>query len=92
MQAPGGAPAACTGPGSARLGGVTTESWSIRHFSQANPEGPEHGDVPRLLRLVADSIEELGEVEVQDVTFHTEINEDGPWHSMTVYFHRPDDE
>jgi hypothetical protein len=71
---------------------VTTESWSIRHFSQGNAEGPEQGDVPRLLRRVADSIEALGEVEVQDLAFHTEITADGPWHSITVYFHRPEDE
>jgi hypothetical protein len=34
----------------------------------------------------------LGPVEVQDLTFHTEITAEGPWHSMIVYFHRPDDE
>jgi hypothetical protein len=67
--------------------GMVTESWSIRHFSQSNPEGAEQGDVPRLLRRVADSIEALGPVEVQDVTFQTEITAEGPWHSMTVYFH-----
>ena len=67
-----------------------TESWAVRHFSQANPRGPGQDDVPALLRRVADSIERLGPVEVQDVTFGTEVTEDGPWYSLTVYFHEQD--
>jgi uncharacterized protein involved in high-affinity Fe2+ transport len=70
---------------------MATQSWSIRHFSQANPKGGGQGDVPALLRRVADSIEELGSVDVQDVTFGTDVTEDGPWHSMTVYFHAAED-
>jgi hypothetical protein len=66
-------------------------SWTARYFSQANPKGPDQGDVPALLRRVADSIEELGPVDVQDVVFGTEVTEDGPWHSLTVYFHPADD-
>jgi hypothetical protein len=69
---------------------MTTEHWDIRHFSQSNPRGNGQGDVPGLLRRVAESIEGLGDVEVQDITFATEATEDGPWHSMTVYFHRRD--
>lgn len=68
------------------------ESWSVRHFSQANPKGAGQGDVPALLRRVADSIEAFGDVEVQDVTFGTEITEDGPWHHLTVYFHLAEDD
>lgn len=64
-----------------------TNSWSIRHFSQANPKGPGQGDVPALLRRVADSIDELGSIEVQDLVLHNEVNEDGLWASLTVYFH-----
>ncbi|MFB4314943.1 hypothetical protein [Actinomadura sp. 21ATH] len=64
-----------------------TNSWPIRHFSQANPAGPGQGDVPALLRRVADSIEKLGAVEVQDLVIHQEINADGPLVSATVYFH-----
>jgi hypothetical protein len=63
------------------------ESWTIRHFSQANAKGSGQSDVPALLRRVADSIEALGRIEVQDITLGTEITEDGPWHSLTVYFH-----
>ncbi|HEY8478339.1 MAG TPA: hypothetical protein VIL71_00795 [Spirillospora sp.] len=68
-----------------------SESWSVRHFSQANPAGPGQGDVPALLRRVADSIEELGSVEVMDLVLHQEVNEHGPWASVTVYFHPADD-
>jgi hypothetical protein len=60
--------------------------WTMRHFSQANPEGPGQGDVPALLRRVAESIEDLGNIEVHDVIMHTEITADGPWHSLAVYF------
>ncbi|GAA4630330.1 hypothetical protein GCM10023196_055250 [Actinoallomurus vinaceus] len=63
------------------------DSWSIRHFSQANPQGPGQADVPALLRRVADAVEKLGPVEVQDIILHNEITADGPWPSLTVYFH-----
>ena len=66
-------------------------SWTIRHFSQANPKGLGQNDVPALLRRVADSIEELGPIRVHDIVLHEEITEGGPWPSLTVYFH-PDQE
>jgi len=65
----------------------TPESWTTRHFSQANLKGPGQRDVPALLRRVADSIQGLGAVNIQDLTFGTEITEDGPWRHLTVYFH-----
>jgi hypothetical protein len=65
-------------------------TWTIEHFSQSNPEGPGQKDVPRLLRRVADTLESMGEVEVEDVVFHSEVANDGSiWPSMTVYLHRP---
>lgn len=68
------------------------DSWTIRHFSQANPKEPgAQGDVPALLRRVAETIEGLGDVTVQDITFGTEVTEDGPWHHLTVYFDFSDD-
>jgi hypothetical protein len=70
---------------------MVTQSWSIRHFSQSNPEGEGQGDVPALLRRVADSIEALGPVEVQDITLGTDVTKHGPWHSITVYFHQAED-
>jgi hypothetical protein len=63
-------------------------SWAVEHFSQANPVGKGQGDVPALLRRVADSIDALGEIEVQDLVMHTEVTENGDWHSLTVYFRR----
>jgi hypothetical protein len=70
---------------------MVTQSWSIRHFTQSNPRGDAQGNVPALLRRVAASIETLGPVEVQDITFGTDVTEHGPWHSMTVYFHDAED-
>jgi hypothetical protein len=64
---------------------------TARHFSQNNPAGPNQGDVPALLRRIAATIEEFGEIEVQDIVFHSEITADGDWPSMTVYFHEKDD-
>ena len=63
-------------------------SWTIRHFSQANPAGEGQYDVPALLRRVADTLEELGPVDVQDVVFHQDLDGEGDERpSMTVYFH-----
>ncbi|GAA0357836.1 hypothetical protein GCM10009530_03840 [Microbispora corallina] len=61
-------------------------TWTMHHFSPANPKGHQQGDVPALLRRVADSIEDLGDVEVHDLIMHTEITAEGPWPSLTVYF------
>jgi hypothetical protein len=63
-------------------------AWPIEHFSQANPLGAGQADVPALSRRVADSIEALGAVEIQDLMMHTEVTEDGDWNSLTVYFQR----
>ena len=62
-------------------------SWTIQHFSPSNGEGPERvRHVPPLLRRVADTIEGMGDVDIQDITFGTEITADGPEHYLTVYF------
>ncbi|MBF5028436.1 MULTISPECIES: hypothetical protein [unclassified Micromonospora] len=42
-------------------------SWTIKHFSQANPVGPGQDSVPALLRRIADSIGQRPGIEVQDV-------------------------
>lgn len=63
-------------------------SWIVEHFSQANPAGQSQSDVPALLRRVSDSIDALGEVEVQDLVLHTEVTKNGDWSSLTRYFHR----
>jgi hypothetical protein len=62
------------------------ETWTIEHFSQANPEGPGQDDVPALLRRVAATLETLGTIQVQDVVFHLELTADaGDRPSLTVY-------
>jgi hypothetical protein len=67
------------------------ETWTAEHFSQATPKGPGQEDVPALLRRVADTLERLGKVEVQDLVLHSEITEDGSdWPSLTVYLRRPE--
>src|SRR5262245_49330439 len=58
------------------------------HFPQANPAGPGQGDIPALLRRVAETVEAIGPVEVQDLILHAEVTENGPWYSLTVYFQR----
>jgi hypothetical protein len=63
------------------------QAWTVEHFSLANPKGLGQDDVPALLRRVANSLEDRGPVEVQDLVFHTEITDEGAWHEMTVYFH-----
>ena len=64
---------------------------TAEHFSQANPAGPGQDDIPSLLRRVAESVEALGPVEVQDLILHTEMTDNGPWYSLTVYFQRLSD-
>jgi hypothetical protein len=61
---------------------------TAEHFSQANPAGPGQDDIPSLLRRVAESVEAIGPVGVQDLILHTEVTEHGPWYSLTVYFQR----
>lgn len=62
---------------------------TVHHFTQANPMGSGEG-IPALLRRVAQTLESLGEVDVVDITFRSDITEDGDWAAMTVYYQRPD--
>jgi hypothetical protein len=61
-------------------------TWTTHHFSQANPKGSDQANVPALLRRIAESIELLGTIEVHNISFGTEMTENGPWHHITVYF------
>jgi hypothetical protein len=57
------------------------------HFSQANPRGKEQDSVPALLRRVAETLDEFGNVQVFDLVLHSEITSDGEsWPSLTVYY------
>ena len=60
--------------------------WTANHFSQANQAGQDQGDVPALLRRVADTIDGLGEVEILDLVMHNAVTSEGDWPSITVYF------
>lgn len=53
------------------------DAWRVQHFSQSNPAGPEQADVPALPRRVAETIEGFDAVEVQDIVFHDESDNDG---------------
>jgi hypothetical protein len=62
------------------------EKWTISHFSQSNPTGPGQGDVAALLRRVADSLDDLGDVTIQDITYHAEPTGGEDDLTMTVYY------
>jgi hypothetical protein len=64
------------------------DSGTVEHFSQSNPTGPGQGDVAALLRRVADTLDELGDVQVQDVVFGSEVTAGEDDLHLTVYFHR----
>lgn len=57
-------------------------------FSQSNPSGAGQGDVSALLHRVADTIESLGDVQVQDITFVSRVTANEDDLTMTVYYHR----
>jgi hypothetical protein len=58
------------------------------HFSQANPRSAGQGNVSAPLWRVADTIDELGDVEIGDLILHSEITSDGENRpSITVYYH-----
>ena len=65
-----------------------SDDWTIFHFSQAHPSGEGQGDVPALLRRVADQIESLGDVQVQDITFTSAPTDGEDDLHVTVYYDR----
>jgi hypothetical protein len=67
---------------------VDEDGWTISHFSQSNPAGAGQGDVPALLRRVAESIEALGDVDVQDITFSSAVPDAEDDLAITVYYNR----
>lgn len=64
----------------------TPSPWLSFTFSRGNPAGPDQANYPALLRAVAESIEELGDIQVTDRVLHNEITADGDWPSITVYY------
>ncbi len=69
------------------LASMPSHEWTINHFSQSNPVGPDQGDVAALLRRVADTVAALGDVTVQDITFASEVTGGEDDLTMTVYYH-----
>lgn len=64
------------------------KNWTCNQFAISDA----NADVPRLLRKVADAVEELGEIEILDVTFCLEVEGPNFEAKMAVYFSFPDSE
>ena len=73
--------------------GVVSNGYSCQHFSLSNPEDDGADDLPRLLRRVADVMEEYDilPADILDLTISQETSGDRPWWSVTVYW-SPDPE
>lgn len=64
------------------------EEHVVKHFSLSLPIGPDQDNVSDLLRYLAKELEKLDKkVEILDIVFHDEIDQDGKnWPSFTVYY------
>jgi hypothetical protein len=61
--------------------------FQARHFSLNNPRGEGQEDVPKLLRRLASTLEEMGRIEIRDLILHNDTDDDGdPWPFVTIYF------
>jgi hypothetical protein len=61
--------------------------YQTQHFSLNNPKGEGQEDVPTLLRRLAATLEQMGSIEVRDLVFHADTDDEGDsWPFMTVYF------
>lgn len=75
--------------------GMESPGFPCLHVSLGNARNGQHEtDLPHLLRRVADMIEEDGikPTEILDLTVESEITENGPWWSATVYWSPDGDE
>lgn len=55
----------------------TSREWILKTFAQSNPDGNDRENIPALLRRVAETIESLGPVDVDDIFFgYHEYGED----------------
>ncbi len=73
-------------------GGALADHAPLYRFTVATARGEEQDHVATLLRRVASALDDLGAVDVHDITFHVESTDQGPWPSMTVYYEVIDDE
>ena len=64
------------------------DTWTCHHFSLSNALDDRPGDLPHLLRRVADEIErrQILAMDLLDVTISQETTADGPWWAVTVYW------
>ncbi|QCR45073.1 hypothetical protein C1N91_07370 [Curtobacterium sp. SGAir0471] len=62
-------------------------TWTINHFSQSNPAGTGQGDVAALLRRVAQTIDDLGDVSIEDLTFASSVTAGEDDLTVTVHYH-----
>jgi hypothetical protein len=62
-------------------------TWTAQYFAQSNPAGAGQGDVAALLRRVAETIDDLGDVDVQDLTFSSAVGDGEDDLTITVYYH-----
>jgi hypothetical protein len=69
---------------------MTQPGWSVQYFFQTSPFDPGQDDIPAQLRRVADTIEEYGNIQVQDLVVHIPPTADQDM-KITVYFHPRDD-
>jgi hypothetical protein len=65
----------------------------MNYFSMTNPEEePDRYSVPKLLRRVADRIDELGDdVIVNDLILHIEVTAEGYLPSINVYYYEKEE-
>jgi hypothetical protein len=84
MSASDGSSASVNPPDSSWMAQV--KNWKANHFTISDAEA----NVPRLLRRVAASIEELGPIEVLDLTFSNQVEGRAFESKVTVYFSFPD--
>jgi hypothetical protein len=64
----------------------------LHQFSVTTTRGPSQDDVVTLLYRVADALDELGGVDVVDITYQVEETDDGWQPSMTVYYEVDDED
>jgi hypothetical protein len=66
------------------------EEFSSPYFALSNPEAePDFYSMPKLLRRLADYIEELGDdVVVRDINLHTKVTAEGYEPTLVVYYRR----
>ncbi len=64
------------------------KNWTCQQFAISDADA----DVPRLLRKVAAAVEELGGIEILDITFCLEVESATFEAKMAVYFSFPEDQ